>query len=185
MAPNETGPRVLVVYYSRSGNTECVADGLARASGADLEALVSTRDRRGLIGYLLSGFEATTERAGRIHAPKHRATDYDIVLIGTPTWAASVSSPVRTYLNRYADTLPEVAFFVTCGGRGAERALEQMKSISGKTPLATLALSERDLKRHASVYFGEFWERVLSAWEKTRYATSLQSPQPSARSLSR
>ena len=106
------------------------------------------------------------------HAVGHT---HDIVLIVTPTWAAALSSPVRTYLDRYARSLPEVGFFVTCGGRGAERVNEQMKYISGKTPLATLVLTERDLARHASVYFGEFWERVLCAWE-SRQAGALRFP---------
>ncbi|HEY3254252.1 MAG TPA: hypothetical protein VGJ91_09900, partial [Polyangiaceae bacterium] len=158
MALRQTGPRVLIVYYSRSGNTESAATSLARASGADLEGLVSTSNRQGLAGYLWSGFEASYEREGRIREPKHSPSEYDIVLIGTPTWAAALSSPIRTYLNRYAGILPEVGFFVTCGGRGAERVIEQMQFISGKTPLATLTLTERDLKsRCASVYLGEFW----------------------------
>lgn len=176
MTPKQKSPRVLIVYYSRSGNTESVATALAHASGADLEGLIAGSNRRGLVGYLWSGFEAIREREGRIHPPKRSPTNYDIVLIGTPTWGASLSSPVRAYLNRYAQVLPEVGFFVTCGGRGAERVLEQMQSLSGKTPLGTLALSERDLKRHASVYFGEFWERVLCAWE-SRSARALELPE--------
>jgi predicted metal-binding protein len=169
-------PRVLIVYYSRTGNTEAVANGLARASGADLEAVISANDRRGLIGYLWSGYEAMSEREGQIHPPKHSPKNYDIVLLGTPTWGAALSSPVRTFLNRYAEVLPEVGFFVTCGGRGSERVLEQMQRLAGKVPLATLVLRECELKRRACVYFGEFWEKVLCAWE-SRGSTS--SPPPS------
>jgi len=165
MTSQPPSPRVLIAYYSRSGITEGVAAGLAHASGADLEALTTTISRRGLTGYLLSGFEALAERDTSIRPPTHSPGEYDIVLLGSPIWGAALSSPVRTYLNRYAAALPEVGFFVTCGGHGAERALGQMRQISGKTPLATLALTERDLRRHAAVYFGEFWERVLSAWE--------------------
>jgi len=164
----KTAPRVLVVYYSRSGHTESVADGLARAAGGDLERLVSTRDRRGLVGYLRSGFEAVCELGGGILPPKRAPNDYDIVLIGTPTWGAGLSSPVRTYLDRFAGNLPEVGFFVTYGGRGADRVIDQMRYLTGKTPLATLALTERELKRLPSVYFGEFWERTLSTWEQRK-----------------
>jgi flavodoxin len=166
MAAKQASPRVLIVYYSRSGRTESVAMGLARASGADVEALLATSNRRGFAGYLLSSFEAIFEREAGIHPPTRNPSDYDIVLIGTPTWDAALSSPIRTYLDRYAGDLPEVGFFVTCGRRGGERVVEQMRYISGKTPLATLALSERELERHASVYFGEFWERLLCAWER-------------------
>jgi hypothetical protein len=165
MGKPQRRPRVLIVYYSRSGATESVARGLARASDAELEALVATTNRRGVAGYALSSFEAFSGREGRIQTPRHNPGDYEIVLVGTPTWSASVSSPIRTYLNRYAVLLPAVGFFVTCGARGSERVLEQMQRISGKKPLAKLALCERDLERHASVYLGEFWEKTLSAWE--------------------
>ena len=165
MTPTPTSPRVLIAYYSRTGNTESVATGLGRASGADLEAIVATSDRRGPLGYLLSGFEAVSEQEGLIQAPKRDPQNYDIVLLGTPTWAAAMSSPVRAYLYRFAGVLPEVGFFVTCGGRGAERVLQQMRYVCGKKPLATLVLTERELHHHTAVYFGDFWERVLCAWE--------------------
>lgn len=156
---------MLIVYYSRSGHTASVARSLARACNAELEALVPTTSRRGLLGYLLSGYEGMAGREARIQPPNRNPRDYDIILLGTPTWGAAVSSPMRTYLHRYAGVLPEVGFFVTFGGRGGERVLEQMQGIAGKKPLATLALRERDLEHRPSVYFAEFWESVLSAWE--------------------
>ena len=165
MAPTQTSPRVLIVYYSRTGDTESMASCLARASGADLEPLVATSNGQGLFAYLSSHFGQVLGQEARIQPPKHSPKDYDIVLLGTPICGATLSSPVRTYLSQCAGILPEVAFFVTGDDRGAERAIEEMQSISGKNPLATLALRECDLKRRAAVYFGEFWERVLSAWE--------------------
>ena len=179
MAPLQTSPRVLIVYYSRTGSTESMASGLARASGADLEALVTISNHRGMLGYLLSRFEGMSGQEARIRQPRYSPKAYDIVLLGTPTWGAALSSPVRTYLNRYAAVLPEVGFFVTYGARGAERVMEEMQSISSKRPLATLALRKCDLKCRPSVYFGEFWERVLCAWE-ARTPTSFRDHEPTS-----
>jgi hypothetical protein len=158
-------PRVLVVYYSRTGNTASIAEGLGRACEADVEAILVSVPRRGVLGYLFSGFEAMFQRDSLILPPQRNPRDYDIVPIGGPIWNSTVSSPVRAYLKRFAGSLPDVGFFVTSGGGHDERALLQMADLSGKKPLAVLSLRERDLKGRFAVYLGEFWEKVISAWE--------------------
>jgi flavodoxin len=149
-------PRVLVVYYSRTGTTKRVAAQIAGALSADLEQIVDRTPRIGLVGYLRSGFEATFGRRTRVDAPKSESGLYDLVIVGSPVWNASLSSPVRTYLGDNRGRLKDVAFFCTCGGRGGERVLEQMAAIVGKKPIATLILREaavlhtnagRDLER--------------------------------------
>jgi hypothetical protein len=158
-------PRVLVVYYSRTGNTAFVAEGLARACEADVEPILASIPRRGVLGYLFSGFEATFERESLTLPPQRNPHDYDVVLIGGPIWNSTVSSPVRAYLKRFAGSLPDVGFFVTSGGGEDERIFLQMAELSGKKPLAVLGLRARDLKGRFAVYLGEFWESVISAWE--------------------
>lgn len=168
-------PRVLVVYYSRTGNTASVAEGLGRACEGDVEAIRVSVSRRGALGYLFSGFEAMFERESLILPPQRNPHDYDIVLIGGPVWNSTVSSPVRSYMKRFAGSLPEVGFFVTSGGGEDVRALREMADLSGKKPLAVLGLRERDLKGRFAVYLGEFWESVISTWE-ARVARSTNPP---------
>jgi multimeric flavodoxin WrbA len=164
--PSAESPKVLIAYFSRTGHTETVARHLADACHADVEAIEPVRNRRGLFGYLLSGFEATFERDARIRPPLRIPSDYDLVLVGTPTWNGRLSSPIRAYLTRFASSLPAaLGFFATCGERGAQRALGQMQQIVGKPALAALALSERDMRGRWSVYLAEFWESVLCGWE--------------------
>jgi hypothetical protein len=67
------------------------------------------------------------------------------VVIGTPVWAWSVSSPVRAYLTANKGRLPAVAFFCTLGGKGSETAFGQMQEIVGKPPRATCAITARDV----------------------------------------
>ena len=50
--------RILVVDYSRTGNTHLVAKAIAHVCGADLERIREVRSRRGLWGYLRSAREA-------------------------------------------------------------------------------------------------------------------------------
>jgi flavodoxin len=133
---------VLVVYFSRTGHARTLAEGIARALGADLEEIRDPTDRSGVAGYLRSGLEAILGVSAEIHRPRHDPARYDAVIVGGPVWNASVSTPVRTYLWLERDRLPALACFASFGGVGAERALAQMEAIARKRPVATLAVRE-------------------------------------------
>jgi flavodoxin len=137
--------KILVVYFSRTGHTRTLARQIAAALRADLDEIQDDSNRRGILGYLRSGSEAWFGRRANIWPPGQPPQAYDLVLIGTPVWRASVCSPVRTYLADHAAELKQVAFFATMGQFGGERALRQMQAACGKEPLATLALTERQL----------------------------------------
>ena len=116
----------LVVFYSRTGRTRKVAETIAAGLGADMEELREATDRIGLRGYLRSLFDATLSRWVPIDALGRDPSRYDLVVVGTPVWVASVSAPVRAFLASNARRLPRVAFFVTEGGRGERSVFRQM-----------------------------------------------------------
>jgi len=136
--------RTLVVFYSRSGTTRRIAQTLSEALKCDLEEITESRPRTGFLGYIRSLLEARRKLPSVI-APKHRdVSSYDLVVIGTPVWAWSLSSPVRAYLTATASQLPEVAFFCTLGARGSESTFAQMTALVGKRPRAVCAITQRD-----------------------------------------
>ena len=152
--------RMLVVFYSRSGKTRRVAEALAEALKCDLEEITEPKPRTGFLGYLRSLLEARRKRPSIIAPNKHDVLSYDLVVIGTPVWAWSLSSPVRAYLMTTAGQLPDVAFFCTLGGKGSESTFAQMTAVAGKQRRAVCAITEREVlsRRH--------FDR-LSAFEKT------------------
>lgn len=139
--------RILIVSYSRSGNTAKLADAIAAACGADFDHIVELVDRRGgLGGYWRSAREAWGSKVVAIRPPAKNPDAYDLVILGTPVWVGSMSSPMRAYLTAHGRKLPRVAFFCTLGGSGAAKAFAQMSRLCGKTPDATLAVTERELR---------------------------------------
>ncbi|HYL22741.1 MAG TPA: flavodoxin [Gemmatimonadales bacterium] len=155
---------VLVLFYSRSGFTRIVAAALAQALGADLAELKDTTNRAGLLGYLRSGLDAALGRLTRLEPLSKDPTAYSLVVVGTPVWNASVSSPVRTFLVQHGAALRNVAFFCTFGARGANRALAQMAEACGTQPLATMAIRDRELESpFARTRIGEFVKRLEAA----------------------
>ena len=140
--------RTLVVFFSLTGTTRRVAEALATTLGADLEEIRCPRYRRGFFGFFHAGYASWQNRIPDILPMKHRASGYDLVVIGGPVWAWNACTPVRAYLMREAAHLPAVAFFVTVGGVGYQQALASMEALAGRKPVATLALKEQDFKRN-------------------------------------
>ena len=159
--------RILVILYSRSGYTKTIAEAIASACHADMEVI---RDgaRRGLFGYLRSGFEATRKKLPDIEPIENDPSRYDLIVIGTPVWAANIASPVRTFVTRYKDKFRNVAFFCTLGGSGAEKVLDDLTQLCGKSPIATVAITDDEIK-HGS-YQGkldDFVRLIQEAVQKT------------------
>ena len=131
-----TRPRSLVVFFSRSGTTRCLAEHIARATGADLEELRESRSSSGLGGWLRSGYEGTYRRSAETLPLQRYLRDYDLVFVGSPTWNRALASPVRGFLERHASELANVALFATCQGEGATEVNAQMATVLARPPPA-------------------------------------------------
>ena len=140
--------RILVVYCSRTGNTERVARRIATQCGADIEEIKDTVGRRGPLGYVRSGVEAVLGHQPAIRRTHYAPQLYDVVIVGTPIWFWNMSSPVRRYVHDHRSEFKQVAFFCTFGGSGHEKVLSELQQLCGKPVLATLALTERQVETH-------------------------------------
>ena len=119
---------------------------IGAAVDGDLEQIVDRTKRTGALGYLRSSYEAFRRRLVTIEPGTHDPSTYDLVIVGTPIWNLSVSSPVRSYLHHHGGALRNVAFFCTCGGRGQERVFAQMADLCGAKPLVTLAIRDDEVR---------------------------------------
>ena len=104
------------------------------------------KSRAGPIGWLLAGGESTMKKSPEINKPKRDASKYDLVIVGTPIWAFTMASPVRTFLTKYGKAIKRAAFFATMDGSGDKRAFEAMASLTGKQPVATLTVYKKEIE---------------------------------------
>ena len=152
----------LIVYHSRTGNTKKLADVIADALNADIEPIVSDATAKSWGRLVLQAlFKVQAEISQTTKDPSL----YDLVVVGTPVWSHTMSTPVRTYLAKNKSKFKNIAFFCTYGGTGSERALKSMESFCGKTAVGTLDVLVKDLES------GEYVEKVK------RFATKLQEIQ--------
>lgn len=137
--------KALIVYHSRTGHTKKVALTLAQQLDADLDEIRIVQPLDGIAGYAMCAIEAVAGLAPALRPMQRNPAAYELVLIGTPVWFWSLSSPVRSWLEKHP-LKRHVAFFCTMGGSGAGRVFAAMAELAGREPVATLALLEKELK---------------------------------------
>lgn len=138
--------KVLVIYYSDTGNTEKVAQHIANETAAVIEAIGTPVFGKGIWNYLKRAWYALRKKVISINDIKNDPAQFDLVIIGSPVWAGHVASPVRSYLMKYSCKISNIAFFVTLGGSGGEGAFKDMKDLSGLKPEAELIINQNDFR---------------------------------------
>ena len=131
--------KILIVYYSRTNTTKTIALELQQKLNADIEMISAPELKLGFWGYMKAGHQAAAKKKVRIESSKFDPSEYDLVIIGTPVWVGTLTSPVRTYLQENADSFKKVAFFCTCGSN-QNKTFGEMEKECGKKPIATLEL---------------------------------------------
>jgi flavodoxin len=144
--------KILVVYYSRTGVTKKIAEAIAAELKGEVEEIIDAKDRQGLTGWLSGGRDATMRNLTEINPPQKSPAAYDLVIIGTPIWAWTMTPAVRAYMTQNKAALKNVAFFCTMGGSGDVGAFEAMSKIADKKPLALLSLLTKEVNegKHAA-----------------------------------
>jgi multimeric flavodoxin WrbA len=107
---------------------------------------VDTEDRRGALGFLASGKEASQKKLATIKEGKLDPASFDVVVLGTPVWSGTMSSPTRAYISKHREKFNKVAFFCTSGGSDSGKVFEAIKDLCGKEPVVTLVTTKKRMK---------------------------------------
>lgn len=121
--------KILVVYYSWSGNTEYVAKYVQEMLGADIfeiELIKPFSDNYSIVAQEYRKDNSTgTNR--KLKKTVENLSSYDIIFIGTPIWGGTRALPVKSFLIEHDLTGKTVVPFATHGGGGEGRCFIDMK----------------------------------------------------------
>lgn len=139
--------KTLVVYYSRTGNTKKVGEEISKELGADSEEVIDLKNRKGALGYFISGKDAMQKKLTKIKPIEKDPKKYDRIIIGTPVWGSNMAPAIRTYLTNNKLDGKKVNFFCTAGGSGMVGAIGNMEGLVPKSEIGgNLAVLTRDVK---------------------------------------
>lgn len=128
--PKKETPKVLVLYYSQTGNTKVVAEEFATRLGADIEAIEAVNPYDG-------DFAATIERCQKerekglipeIKLVKADIAAYDYIFLGYPVWFGTYAPPVAFWLNEVNLKGKKVVPFCTFGSGGLDSSVRDLEA---------------------------------------------------------
>ena len=124
----EETPKMLVLYYSQTGNTKAVANEIATKLDADIEEIVAVPPYDG-------DFQATIDRCKQEHEQgnipdiqplKSDVSSYDIIFIGFPVWFGTYAPPVQKFLLSVDLSGKKIVPFCTFGSGGLESSVKDL-----------------------------------------------------------
>jgi flavodoxin len=140
--------KILVAFYSRTGFTRKVCQELAQKLNADIEEIIDTKSRKGPIGWLYAGRDASRKMSTLIAQPQKDPAQYDLVVLGTPIWAWTLTPAVRSYLTQNKGKIKKAAFLCTMGSSGDVGAFTGMEELLGQKPVATMAIKTKQVAKN-------------------------------------
>jgi len=149
--------KTAVIFYSNNGNCALVAEQIKTRMNADLlHVHAKNEKKRCRVGRFCAAFAMIfIHRRPAIEPLDFDLSDYDLIIVGTPVWAASPAPPMQTFLSQAGITGKKMALFVShAGGQG--RALERFRNLlPGNTIIAEMDFTNpvrnyEDTKRHVA-----------------------------------
>ncbi len=126
--PKEEAPKMLVLYYSQTGNTKAVAEEIANKLGADIEEITMADpydpDFQATIDRCLK--EREQEILPTINPVKADLANYDVIFLGYPVWFGTYAPPVITFLNDADFSGKKIVPFCTFGSGGLESSVKDL-----------------------------------------------------------
>ena len=161
LAIAQTNPRSLIVYFSRTGNTEAVVDHITERLGCDAieietrdaypedyETLVALVRQQAAEGYL-PPLASPIDLSG-----------YDRVFVGSPIWGNRLSRPVHSFLASHDLSGKIVAPFITyevsrSGGQAPDQSQQLCPDSDLRDLLTILGENAEDAGREIDQWLDE------------------------------
>ena len=137
--------KTAIVYYSMHGNVRYVAEKVAKETGADLIELIPKKayPDKGMRQFIWGGSAVTFKKKPDLEPYTFNASDYDLVIIGTPVWASNFVPPLRTFLEDNDLTGKKIAVIATSAGGNSVKCIEAVKeAVKTDSLVAVLSLLE-------------------------------------------
>ena len=109
-----SNPKVLVVYFSWSGNTKFVGQRIAQMMKADVFEVERVKPYPSQYEQCVEDAHAEKGKRPAIRGAVKNLSGYDVVFIGVPVWSGTLPMPMFTFLEQHDFSGKIVIPFCTC-----------------------------------------------------------------------
>jgi flavodoxin len=141
--------KILVAYFSHSGNTREIANQIHKSVGGDIFEIQAVKPYP-------DDYDAVVKQAKQelnlgykpaLKTKLENIKSYDLFFIGYPNWCSTVPAPVRALLSEYDFSGKTIVPFCTHEGSGLGRSVTDISKLCPKSTLLDgIAIRGSDLK---------------------------------------
>lgn len=127
----ESEDNILIVYFSRTGNTKSVAETIKNSVGGDIFEIVTVEPYP-------EDYDEVVEQAKKEQSEGYKPElasvvedmdKYDTIFVGYPIWWSQLPPPVTTFLTEYDFSDKTIVPFCTHQGSGLGRSESEIKEL--------------------------------------------------------
>jgi DNA-binding transcriptional ArsR family regulator len=156
--------RACVIFYSYSGITRRIAEGIRNASGCDLIEVKARTPYTSFSVYTKGVLRSRKEACDAIEPAEIDVSGYDLLIIGTPVWVSKPAPPANAAVRALKGCEGKMAvLFTTCLNQPGEALplLSKALSARGVRVMAEISLDEKDTKNPDAG--GELLRQIIRA----------------------
>jgi flavodoxin len=142
--------KILIVYYSLTGNTQFIAESLRDTIEADILELKPIKELKANSGtrFMWGGYQSKMKKKPKLMDFDTNPLEYDLVILGTPVWAWDISPPMRSFLSKFDLTSKKVALWMCHAGDGV-KAMERFKEALKNANIVGSITFQQPLKKES------------------------------------
>jgi flavodoxin len=161
--------KTLIVYYSFSGNNECLAQELQKRLNCDIQKIVELKPRKSLDIFL----DLIFKQKSKIEKSNFDLRQYDRSILIAPIWAGKIATPLRAFVELEQANFKEYSFITVCTGPDGQdtQITDELVRLIQKEPKVVMQLKINDLlppERKDKIKYATPYrinQRVLLAFE--------------------
>lgn len=147
--------KVLIVYYSHSGNTKYVAEKIKEITGGDLFEIKTVQEYPRNYNDIVEQAKDEKQRDFRPELVENcDISEYDTIFVGSPVWWYTFATPVKTFLTTNDFSGKTIMPFCTHGGGGASSTFTDIQELC----------STADVKEGFTSYQNSAKESEIKQW---------------------
>ena len=120
--------KTLILYYSRTGNTKMCCEALQKELGADLLEIKDLKNRAGGWGFFTGALGSMFNVHTNIDPLNPDLSSYKNIIIASPIWTGTLSTAIRTLIDKNRFDNKQVVMFTTTNAAEKEKYIEKSKA---------------------------------------------------------
>ena len=141
--------KTLILYYSRTGNTKMCCEALQKELGADLLEIKDLKNRDGGWGFFTGALGSMFNVHTNIDPLNPDLSSYKNIIIASPIWTGTLSTAIRTLIDKNRLDNKQVVMFTTTNAAEKEKYIEKSKVRAANNGAQVVGYYQVVVKREA------------------------------------